>query len=187
MTTTHSAASSTAQGGAGSRLIDTFWVLASWFSAYGMQALLGSPVELVTLPRLLPYGLGGLAVAVASASLGTLLGLYRAGGPLIGLRVVAAVVCVRAAELAALVGLVTVLGIDASVTAILLAHSVLACTAVLGWRASLRLLAPYGFDFSRLPRRQRRTASALYVTVRDSGVRARQGEDVRRLPRRRSH
>jgi hypothetical protein len=183
MTTTRSAASSSSRGGGGRVLVDTFWVIASWFSAYGLYALLASPAELLTLPQFLPYGLAAVPVAVAAVFLGRALGLYRAGSPLIGLRVVAIVVLVRGLELAALVGLVATLGADVCATAILITHSLLACTALVAWRVSLRLLAPYGFDFSRLTRRQRPTARALQVTMRDSGVRARRGEEAQALPR----
>jgi FlaA1/EpsC-like NDP-sugar epimerase len=182
MTTTRSAA----RGGSGKPIVDTFWVLASWFSAYGLYTLLASPDELLVLPKLGPYALASVAVALASLALGSAFGLYRAGSPLISLRVVAAVVLVRALELAALVAIVAELGTDTCATAILLLHSVLACIAVLGWRIFLRLLAPYGFDFSRLPLGRRLSAHALQVAVRESGVRARSGEETRALPRSKS-
>lgn len=186
MTSARLEALSSPYGGALQRRVDTFWVLASWFSAYGLYGLLASPAELLTFPQLLPYGLVGIPVAMASAALSSALGLYRAASPLIGLRVAASVVLVRLVELAVL-GALLVLALEAALrdTALLMTHSLLACTAVLGWRGFLRVLAPYGFDFSRLTRRSV-IVPEVQVAVRDSGVRARPGDQPRTLPRAKS-
>lgn len=163
------------------RAIDAAWVVASWLSAYGLFELFGSPEELVDPPQLGPYALAALPLAAASATLGAGLGLYRAGTPLFGVGVVARVLAVRAAELAALVAVVVALaGGLARAAGVLVVYSVLALTSVLGWRAWFQLLAPYGLDFSKVPRSRR-----YEVVVSVTDLSARQPAEVPqpRLPR----
>lgn len=165
-------------------VVDGAWVFASWFAANLLFRFMASPAELLWLPELSALALAALPVVAVWASLAASFGLYRPNAPYLGVRELAVLALAHGVTLAGGAGLVSVLGIDPRVLAIPLFHAALGLAATLGWRLFMRLVAPYGFDFSRLLRRHAGGPSGrLSVALRERHADPKADPNVRALPR----